>query len=170
MVCVSLCIWMSLVCVSISTHVEVRGQPPVFVLTFHLIWGRSLWFCYRVGQASWPGSFKELSCLYLLSPCRSTLGFQMPALHSQLSRWFRGFRLGSCFLHHKNHLPAQHLHFLFFFSIWGWPLCFSCLSLSQSTRPELSSFIFVDEWTSIGPDLMWASDKGYTIVWFLMMF
>lgn len=58
-----------------SAHVEVRGQPPVFVLTFHLIWGRSLWFCYHVGQASWPGSFKELSCLYLLSPSRSTLGF-----------------------------------------------------------------------------------------------
>lgn len=71
-VCVFVCSRVSLkmdMCCYMGT-VEVRGQPQVPFLTFHLVWDKVSCWSHWVPQAVWPKSIWGFSCLSL-SVCKS---------------------------------------------------------------------------------------------------
>lgn len=69
-VCVCSCVSLKMDTCCYMGMVEVRGQPQVPFLTFHLVWDEVSCWSYWVPQAVWPKSFWGFYCLGL-SLCKS---------------------------------------------------------------------------------------------------
>lgn len=83
-------------CMCHSRHAEVRWQPYVFVLTFHLVWGRQGLLLPPIvySRVADPQAPRDFSCLCLPS---HYMGFVVPDSHTTKSSfmWILGSELRS---------------------------------------------------------------------------
>lgn len=140
-VCVSMnaCEWVQL-CVYHNTHMEIRGQPPMSVLT---LFGTGF-CCFAICA----GSFKGLSCLYLLSPRRSAVGLQTLRCTASfhVGSWASNSGLLSCTASNKFIFLASICIFTLFHLLFGLPWYFSYpfFYLAISWNSLHSSYIWME--------------------------
>lgn len=144
----------------------VGGRSQLLVLAT-MFEARSLYYLSLQRQASWPASFREVSCLFLLPLCRSIGILDGPSwIWLNTSLW-RSKHKPSAFKWHElytlNHLPSSKSRLLTYFSLeyQGYTVPFLTPYIwSSFLSPFYNAVVlFTHSWPPLGSETPWEQDN-----------